>query len=47
MKLAQQIRGNILPIKQTASRVKAQPITDELKKFSAYKMLRRVRGEQV
>jgi hypothetical protein len=44
--LAQQLRGTILPIKKTAPRIKAQPITEELKKFEVYKHLRRVRGDQ-
>lgn len=46
MKLAQQLRGAILPVKQSASRVKAQPITEELKKFEAYKHMRHARGLQ-
>jgi hypothetical protein len=35
-----------MPTKQTVSRVKAQPVAEELKKFEAYKYLRRIRGEQ-
>lgn len=46
LKLAQQLRGTILPVKQAAPRIKAQPVTEELKKFEAYKYLRRIRGEQ-
>lgn len=46
MKLAQQLRGAILPIKQSAPRIKAQEITEELKKFEIYKHLRHIRGEQ-
>lgn len=46
MKLAQQLRGVILPIKKSASRVKSQVITEELKKFEPYKYLRNARGQQ-
>ncbi|KAI6182480.1 60S ribosomal protein L13 [Aphelenchoides bicaudatus] len=46
LKLAEQLRGAVLPIKQAAPRIKAQPIVEELKKFEVYKHLRRVRGDQ-
>ncbi|KAI6202958.1 60S ribosomal protein L13 [Aphelenchoides besseyi] len=46
LKLAQQLRGIVLPLKKTQPRIKAQPITDELKKFAVYNKLRQVRGEQ-
>ncbi|KAI6233019.1 60S ribosomal protein L13 [Aphelenchoides fujianensis] len=46
LKLAQQLRGQILPLKKSQPRVKAQPVTEELKKFEVYTKLRRVRGEQ-
>lgn len=45
LKLAQQVRGTLLPLKATKPRVKAAPVTDELKKFSVYKHLRNVRGQ--
>jgi len=46
LKLAEQLRGVIMPIKKTQPRIKAQEITEELKKFEVYKHLRRLRGEQ-
>ncbi|CAD5206527.1 unnamed protein product [Bursaphelenchus okinawaensis] len=46
LKLAQQVKGTILPVKNTQSRIRAQPITEELRKFQVYRHLRNVRGEQ-
>lgn len=46
MKLAQQVIGKILPVKQTVKRIEAQEVTEELKKFQAYKHLRNIRGQQ-
>ena len=46
LKLAQQLRGTILPAKQHLRREKARPVTEELKKFEVYRHLRRVRADK-
>lgn len=46
MKLAQQLRGTILPIKKTTRREKVRDITKQLKSFEVYKHLRRVRADK-
>ncbi|CAD5209403.1 unnamed protein product [Bursaphelenchus xylophilus] len=46
LKLAQQVKGTILPVKNTQPRIRAQAITEELKKFQVYRHLRNIRGEE-
>jgi hypothetical protein len=46
MKLASQVKGAVvMPIKEQKRRLKAQPVTNEIKKFSVYCHLRRVRAD--
>lgn len=45
-KLATQLRGVILPIKQVVRREKARKITEEEKKFKVYCHLRRLRADK-
>ena len=46
LKLATQLKSEILPIKARSSRkVKARKITDEERKFSSFSMLRKVRAD--
>jgi len=45
-KLATQLTGFIMPIKRAPIREKAQKITDEMKKFEAYRTLRRARADK-
>jgi large subunit ribosomal protein L13e len=44
-KLASQLSGFIMPIKQAPKREKAQKITEDMKKFSPYKVMRRARAD--
>lgn len=46
MKLATQVRGVVLPVKQLVRREKARAVTDDEKKFEVYKYLRRVRADK-
>jgi len=43
LKLATQLRGVIMPVKQTVKKDKARAITDADKKFEAYRLIRRTR----
>lgn len=45
LKLATQLKTEVLPIKQSTRRVKARAITDAEKKFSSFSMLRKVRAD--
>ena len=45
--MASQVKGAVtMPVKEQKRRLKAQPITDEMKKFSVYCHLRRVRADK-
>uniref|UniRef100_A0A0N5AHU7 Large ribosomal subunit protein eL13 n=1 Tax=Syphacia muris TaxID=451379 RepID=A0A0N5AHU7_9BILA len=46
LKLATQLRGDILPVRQASKRLKARPITEDEKKFEVYRHLRRVRADK-
>jgi len=46
LKLAAQLRGTPLPVKQHSRREKAQEVTEELKKFPVYCHLRRLRADK-
>ena len=46
LKLASQVTGKVvMPHKEQKRRLKAQPITDEMKNFEVYCHLRRVRAD--
>ncbi|CDW52162.1 60S ribosomal protein L13 [Trichuris trichiura] len=45
-KLAEQLKGVLMPIKRTIPREKARPITQKEKKFSAYAAVRHARADQ-
>ncbi|VDP15170.1 unnamed protein product [Onchocerca flexuosa] len=46
LKLATQLRGVVLPIKQVVRREKAREVTEEEKKFKVYCHLRRLRADK-
>uniref|UniRef100_A0A914UUP3 60S ribosomal protein L13 n=2 Tax=Plectus sambesii TaxID=2011161 RepID=A0A914UUP3_9BILA len=46
LKLATQLRGVIMPVKQSVKKTKARAITDADKKFEPYRTIRRVRIDQ-
>lgn len=45
LKLATQLKTEVLPIRQSSRRVKARKITDEDRKFNAFTTLRTVRAD--
>lgn len=46
LKLATQLRGVVLPVKQQIRREKAREITEEEKNFDVYCYLRRIRADK-
>lgn len=46
LKLATQLRGVVLPVKQVVRREKARAVTEEEKKFKVYCHLRRLRADK-
>lgn len=46
LKLATQLRGTVLPVKQVVRREKARAVTEEEKNFKVYCHLRRLRADK-
>ena len=45
-KMARQLHGPVLPIKQLVERSRARPITDDEKKYSVFEALRQARADK-
>ncbi len=46
MKLATQMRGTLLPVRQRVRREKARAVTEEERQFGVYRHVRRLRADK-